>query len=280
MKGQKPGRYNVKIGEALSYVFERPCSTVEPSTQMHLALLLLGFHEVDALPIEIGSNTHSTKYAVSSHSCLSKLLETDTKEYSNLLAQPCKKICSELASVSANSQMETLLKTFDSTGFGFACIENGSELRGLVSLRDLLLLYQKSRFKTDLLVKDVASSPLYTLSSDASLKETLRMMFKHKFRRIFISENRRVVSDREIIKHLFSPSRMIESSEDYSALFETKLGLVKSVLPRSVSSEMAVNLASLELYSSLGGCLTCNDGVVTPWDIVMKPWIQGRLNIS
>lgn len=270
----------MKISDALSYVFERPCSTVEPNTQMHLALLLLGFHEVDALPIEIGSNTHSTKYVVSSHSCLSKLLEVDTRECSRLLSQPCKKVCSELARVPANSQMETLLKTFYSTGFGFACIEKESELRGLVSLRDLLLLYQKSMFKTDLSVKDVASSPIYSLSKEASLREALDGMFKHQFRRILISEERRIVSDREIIKHLFSPSRISEFSEDAFTMFDTKLAHVKSTPPRSVDPDTPVNLASLELYSSMGGCLICNEGIITPWDIVMKPWIQGRLSMT
>ncbi|MDG6999872.1 MAG: CBS domain-containing protein [Nitrososphaerota archaeon] len=270
----------MKISKALSHVFERPCSTVETNTQMNVALLLLGFHEVDALPIEIGSNTFSRKYVVSSHACLSKLLEADTSEYPKLLVQPCEKASVELASVSASGEIDTLLRTFTSTGFGFACIESGSELRGLVSLRDLLLLYQKSTFKTDLSVKDVASFPILALSKETSLRETLERMFRKKVRRILVSENGKVVSDREIIKHLFSASRLAETSKDSSALIDTKLGHVKGVQPISVGSNIPVTSAALELYSSLGGCLTCDDGIITPWDIVMKPWAKGELDIS
>lgn len=269
----------MKISETLSFVFERPCSTLESNTQTRLALLLLGFHEVDALPIEIGSRS-SKKYVVSSYSCLSKLLETNTKEYSGFLDRSCENVSIELATVSATDRIEALLNTFASTGFGFACVEKESEVRGLVSLRDLLSLYQRSIFTTDLSVKDVASFPIHRLSDKVSMKETLEDMFELKIRRIFVSENDRVISDREIIKYLFSPSRMSEISKDTSALLDARLGLVKSTKPRMVSSSMKLNEAALELYSNPGGCLISEEGVITPWDIIMKPWILGKLVIS
>ncbi len=53
----------IKIREALPNIFERPHTVVEPSTKTQVAMCLLAFHEVDALPA--GLTTGKRKYVIS-----------------------------------------------------------------------------------------------------------------------------------------------------------------------------------------------------------------------
>ena len=59
---------------------------------MMIVLSLLRFHEIDALPIGFNSRKKK-KLAVFGYSCLSKLLDTEPKNYGKFLETPCEKLC-------------------------------------------------------------------------------------------------------------------------------------------------------------------------------------------
>ncbi len=269
-----------KIRQSLPYIFDRPCPSLEPSTETSLALLLLSFHETDALPIGFRRDAPSKKLVVSGYSCLSKLLETDPQDYARFLYQPCKEVSVKLPTVFAGKDIETLLEIFRVERFGIACVEEKSEIGRLVSLRDLLALYEKSIFRTDLAVGEVASSPVFSLPGDTSLKQALKDMFKREIRRVFVSETQRVVSDREILDYVFSASRLGHINKNPTTLLDAKLSDVKSTKPESVSATASINRAAVELCAIGGGCLICDKGVVTPWNMIIKPWSEKKLTIS
>src|SRR5579864_1208075 len=98
---------------------------------MLLAVSLLRFHEIDALPI--GFNPSQRKrLAVFGYSCLSLLLETLPRNYGKFLELPAKKAALELATIGIDKGVESLIEIFKRTKFGFAWVES-EKLAGFAS---------------------------------------------------------------------------------------------------------------------------------------------------
>jgi CBS domain-containing protein len=174
--------------------------------------------------------------------------------------------------------IEDLIATFYERRFGFAYVKKGSGIQpsGFADLRDVVGLYDKSMIKTDLLVGDVASYPLIRMPGDSSMKEALDMMLRKNVRRMVVSGTNGVISDREIIDHIVTAYRPGENS---SNLLDAKLRDLKSVIPSSVELGLPLGRAAHIVYEDCG-CLLCGDGIVTPWDLVVKPWLQDKLSTN
>ena len=126
----------MKVGDALPNIFMRTTPVLEQGTQMLLAVSLLRFHQIDALPIGFKPK-QKKKFAVFGFSCLSKLLETPPGLYGKFLELPCESASLELSSTDVNDSIEDLLRVFEMTKFGFAWVES-EKLGGFASLRDVL----------------------------------------------------------------------------------------------------------------------------------------------
>ena len=255
---------------------------LEPSTKTHFALSLLGFHEIDAMTVWFGKNTDWTRrFVVYGYSSILALLRTDPKDYGKLMEEPCEAISVEPATISAEKDLESLLDLFFKRRFGFAYVEKTSagELGGFANLRDLMVLYKKSIFKTDLLVGDVASYPVVSMPADSSVRSALDKMVRNNFRRVLVTDTSDVISDREIISYISSIYRLGEISRNPSALLDANLKDLKSARPRKVDVHLRVDEAAGMIYEN-GGSLLCGEGIVTPWDLVIKPWSQKKLIIN
>ena len=267
----------MQIGEALPQVFRRTYPVLEPATQMLLAVSLLRFHQIDALPIGFGRR-EKKKHAVFGYSCLSKLLETQPQDYGNFLRLPCEKASLELSTVDDEDSIESLLRVFSKTKFGFAWVES-ERLGGFASLRDLLELYGQGMIDTDMKAGDVAS-PIFSLPKDTGLRSVIKEMFDHRFRRIFVSGEKGLVTDRRIISFIFSTSRLKESSKKPESLLSATLGDVEKMEPVPVRAALSLPKAALSMKDASEDCLVCEKGVITPWDLLMKPLAQKRLIIK
>lgn len=266
----------MKVSEALPQVFKRTYPVLEANSQLVLGVSLLRFHQIDALPIGF-ERAQKKKYAVFGFSCLSKLLETAPKDYGKFLELSSESVALELSTVRADSDIKELLEVIKKTRFGFAWVEGKFETGGFASLRDLLELYEMGQFDTDMKVGEVAS-PIVSLEKDASLKTALEQMFAHRFRRIFVGE--KVISDRRIIGYIFSPSRLNQVMGKPETLLDSKLGDLEGLIPIKVSQKSGIKTASKTMRGEVEECLICEKGVATPWDMIMKPWIAGKLRIA
>ena len=267
----------MKIGEALPQIFHRTYPVLEPQTQMLLAVSLLRFHQIDALPIGFRPQ-QKKRLAVFGYSCLSKLLETDPNDYGKFLELPCKKAALELSTVEIDDSIEDLLRVFEKTKFGFAWVES-ERMGGFASLRDLLQLYEKGLISTEMTAGEVAS-PIFSLPADTDLKRVIEEMFSHRYRRIFISGEKSLVTDRRIISYLFSTSRIGGTSKQPRSLLDAKLDDLEKMNPVEVKGKNKIKSAALSMKEASEDCLVCEKGVITPWDLVMKPLIKGKLKIS
>ncbi len=271
----------MNIGEAIPEVYSRTYATLQPDTPLLVALSLLRFQKVDAIPIVL-NGTSSVKIAVSGQSSLSEVFENSPSNFAELLEKPCKSFSIKLATIAAEDDVEKLLRIINRTGFGFACVEEkvGQEICGLVSLRDLLALYNKSIFSSELLVGDIASFPIFSLPEDTTLKNALGEMLRQGIRRVFISGTEKVVSDRSVINHIFSASKLNQTSNEPYDLLETEIGKIECSTPNKITSKANVKRGAELMVQNTDGCLVCERGVVTPWDLVIKPWKLGKLTIS
>lgn len=267
----------MKIGEALPHIFNRTYPVLEPGTQMLLAVSLLRFHQIDALPIGFKPG-QKKKFAVFGFSCLSRLQETPPKEYARFLEQPCETASLQLSTVDVDDTIVSLLEVFEKTKFGFSWVES-ARIGGFASLRDLLELYQNGVLDTTMTVEQVAS-PIFSLPSKTQLKSVLQEMFNHRFRRMFIKGENTLVTDRRIIGYVFSSSRLSDTSVHPERLLDASLGDLEKVEPIPINGKTSIKKAALAMKDAVEECLICDKGVVTPWDLVMKPKMNGRLMIK
>jgi len=250
---------------------------VQPTTELLLAVSLLRFHQIDAVPIEF-KPSQKKHLAVFGYSCLSKLLKTRPKNYQNFLQQPATRAALEISTIDVNAKIFQLLQLFQKTKFGFAWVES-KKIGAFASLQDLLSLYEEGTFETDATLANV-SSPIFSLSKQTNIRSVIDEMFKRRIRRIFVSGTSSLVTDRMIISHLFSPSRLGLASENPEEFLKVSLGDIEPVEPPKIRGSATAKKGASMMQDRKGECLVCEEGVITPWDLIMKPLTRGALKIT
>ena len=278
----------MKLKEALPEIFRRPVPVVAEGTAILVAGTLLDTPRRDVLPV-VGSSDMSLKFvskdlggrylmAFAGHAILSRLLERKPRDHYKFLFEPIENVALSVQAIPADEEITTLFRAFARTRFGWAVIEDSGTC-ALVTLADLIPLYDRKILNSDLRVKDVASK-VFALPRDTKLSRALQEMIRHGVRRVFLSGSNRSVSDREILTFIFSPVRLAVVRNSPPEMLEATLEDVESVEPIVVDSNITLGEAS-ELFKPVSGawCLACSEGIVTPWDLIVKPWKIGHLII-
>ena len=277
----------MKLSEALPSLFRRPFSLLETGTRVILAGTLLDTPRRDVLKVTAFDETNSRfsakkdKFLIfSGYTLLARLLEIDQEKYYNLLYDSCERASIFTQPIASNAELATILEEFSRTKFGWSLVEEGGKY-DVVSLTDFISFYQSGIIETDLTVQDVASPDIVSLSSDTYIRRALQVMMKHRIRRIFLSDYKnRFVSDREILNYIFSPERLNVVRDDPTKMFAATLEDVGPVEAIEVEGRPTIKKVSRHYKPESGAwCLVCAGGVVTPWDMVVKPWNMGRLVI-
>lgn len=268
----------LRIRDALPRLFHKAYPVIDPKTEMLPAMSLLRFHEIDALPLgfQAGGQRHHQR-ALLGFSSLARLILLKPKEFAGFLKTPCSSASEPLASVDAGRDLSRLLDTFAKTRFGFASVGEGENVGALAGLMDVLGLYESKAISADLSVDAVGTKVVSTPGS-TSLRAALGTMFGKRHRRIFISGTNEFVSDRAIIDHVFSPQTLSSAGRNEGDIFGVPLSSVASMRARQVESDLPLaEAARLLRAQGAGQCLVFDGSVTTPWDVVMKPWIGGKL---
>ena len=267
----------MRIVEAFPLVFERAYPAIDPKTPMMAALPLLRFHEIDALPLSFDSGRkHGGIFGAS---CLARIVTLKPKGFSAFLQQPCEEVSGPITTVQAKAALSHLLDIFLETRFGFARVVESKGVGALLSLDDAIGLYDEGVIGSALRAKDVASKA-FSLPRNSTLRGTLEAMFARRIRRVFLTGTDDFLWDRGIIEYLFSPAVLAKVSQDpsYDPL-ETTISDLATIRARRGLPEMTLGEAAGALRVQRGQCLTFGGKVVTPWDLVMKPWKAKKLKI-
>ncbi|MDG6994570.1 MAG: hypothetical protein JRN52_01495 [Nitrososphaerota archaeon] len=276
----------MKIDESFPEIFRRPVPAVMEGTLILVGGTLLDTPRRDVMPIVRSSDMTFLRMskdtrcvmAFGGHAILSGLLECEPRNHYKFLFEPIENIAIPVRPIPTEEDISTLLDEFARTRFGWEIVE-AHGLHSIVTLADVIPLYRRGVLDTSLRVKDVASK-VFELPKNTKLSKVLLEMMTRSMRRIFISGTNKFVSDREILAHIFSPTRLAVVKRSPKELLESTLGDVDSVEPILVRGDATLQEVS-ELFkpASGGWCLICEEGVVTPWDLVMKPWKMESLEI-
>ena len=276
------GHIGMKIGSALPRLLERRFPTVRPSYPLLTVLYLLRIQDIAAVPIvEDGTS----RRAVFGFSILPKLIDLTPKTFEDYLEGPCEQASDELDYFSMDDDVEKLLEAFNRSKLGVSLVNGkvkGEHRTSLVGLVDLLRLYKTKQFASDMIVDEVGS-PIVALPGRSPVREAVQTMFKLRQRRIFISGERKYISDRSIIESVLSPASLVRSpGEREVPALDARIDALKKTAPMEVDEGASMQSAAIRLRSEWGPCLTIHgkDVIVTPWDVIMKPWEAGRLTIN
>jgi len=267
----------MKIGEALPQVFDRSVPVLDPDSEVLLAVSQLLFHKVDALPIGFRPRQRK-RQAVFGYSCLDELLRTDPDDYGKFLYSPCVKTAKELARIKADDNIESFLHVFKKSGFGYSWVESRTA-SGFASVLDSLELYTKGFIDSDMTVGETAS-PIFSLPAKTKIKDALQEMFDREFRRVFVEGKNRLLTDRRIIGKVFSTERLPLASKDPKSFLDLKLDDIEAAEPIYLKETAQIKEAAVSIRKVNEETLVCEKGVVTPWDLVIKPLETGKLQIK
>ncbi len=254
--------------------------TVKAGYPLLTILYLLRMDDVDAVPILPLAKKGSR--AVFGFSSLPLFMKLSPRRFAEVLRGPCEAASDELPVVSARAELDSLFEAFRSRRLGFAVVHDGTlaSRPGLVGLWDVLRLYGTGALRTDMRAEDVGTKILTTPGA-ITIRDALRTMFRNRHRRVFLPGGRSYISDRSVMNYLFSPTVLEEIGREggRDALATPITRLVASA-PIAVSQRMPARSAALNLRKDRGGCLVAGGRVVTPWDVVMKPWLSGKLTVA
>ncbi|MDA4123343.1 MAG: CBS domain-containing protein [Thaumarchaeota archaeon] len=271
----------MKIEQAFPHILEKQVPVVKSNYPLLTVLYLLRMQDVDAVPIVPVTNKGAR--AVFGFSSLPHFMNLGPEGFAELLRGPCEAASDELNLLSVEDELGSLLDAFKSRTLGLALVhEGGRKMKaGLLSLTDVLALYGTGVIHAGMTVGDVGS-PILSLPSTTTIREALQAMFRHRHRRVFLTGVEAYVSDRSIMSSLFSPTILEQlGSEKSKDILSTPIAKVEKVTPVAVGPKTSLSKAAYMLRRDRGGCLiTSEKKVVTPWDVVMKPWLTDRLTIA
>ena len=258
-------------------MFEKAYPAVDPTTPMLSVLPLLRFHEIDVLPLSFDAGRRQK--GVSGFSCLARLMKVRPEEVASLLKQPCEVVSEPLAIIRADSSLSSLLNMFQRRRYGFARVVESKGAGALLTLPDVLGLYQDGTLRSSLRLDDVGSNA-FSMPSKSTIREVLGEMFDRRIRRVFVSRTRGFIWDRSIIEHLSSPAVLARMTHrGFGDLLEMPVSGIGTITAKEARGRMQLREAAALLKAEPGQCLVFNGKVVTPWDLVMTPWKKGELKV-
>jgi hypothetical protein len=184
----------------------------------------------------------------------------------------------ELTRIKPDDDIESFLFNFKKSGIGYTWIES-KKAWGFASLIDSPDLYSKGMIDANMTVGQ-AASPIFPLPGETKIDVALQEMFDRKLGRVFVEGKDRLLTDRRIIGKLFSPDRLALASKDPKSFLDLKLADIRAAKPMYVKDAARIKVAALSMKKVKEETLVCEKGVVTPWDLVVKPLETGKLDIK
>jgi CBS domain-containing protein len=283
-------RYGPRLGDAFPQIFSRSSPAVEKDSPTIYAASMIRFHPVDAAILLMDDGLQPFRVGrkgmfLGGYAILGNLMKQDPENYYRFLFEPCKKSAVPVEELNIKRSLKDLLDLFAESRFGFTIVTD-PPLYAMLSLSDVLQLYQSGAIDSGLVAKDVAQKPVFT-SGATTIRDALSVMFRRRIRRLFIEESilgrgrgSAFVSDREVISFIFSPRSLEESRESPESMLDAKMGEVGPIDAEQVDDDSPLSEVAKYLTRSQGNCVVCTKGLISPWDVVMKPYLGGRLSLG
>ncbi len=175
-----------------------------------------------------------------------------------------------------------IFKSIIAKRFGDVLIIANSHPVTLITLKEILAALTRRFDRLDLDTRTIAS-PLKLIQEDTRMEDLLDFMLRNRIRRAVIKENGHYFSctERELLRYFFSMQGLEVLRESPEVLLSKPVGeMVKEQgekLP-VVSGDLDVADAWKAAQSTKGlAVIVDEEKIATPWDLVVKPYLEGKL---
>ena len=218
---------------------------------------------------------------VSAFSVISKMAQLPPSRLGAFLDSPATETALSIGSIDEGQDLVSLFHVFETTTLGFAEVHRDNRsTEVLMSVKNVLRLYDSNILSSDLVLNDVASSPVFSISRGTKLEKILREMLNRKFRRVQIADTRVIVSDREILSYLFQKDRLKKAEKSPERLLAGTLEEIQTRETPWFEGKVRLKDAAKMLSTKEHDSILTERGLITPWDLTMKPWRLGELRIA
>jgi CBS domain-containing protein len=189
----------------------------------------------------------------------------------------------QIPSLSYRERFDSIMEKIASNKFGDVVLTNDSgQLVGVLSLNRIISSLALKKKRVNMKVRDVASR-LELAAEEQPLLDALRYMMRSRVRRTVIRRKGKFygLTEREVLQAFFSLEGLQSLNEDPQKFLKSRLGQLvggrAKQLPR-VSGDIHVHQAWKYVKGDPSACVIVDhDRIATPWDLVMKPYFEGKL---
>lgn len=167
----------------------------------------------------------------------------------------------------ADSPLKDALSIFSETKFAFMPVAVDDKVVASLSIRDLLVVADKTRKAIQL------ASPLTAVEEEMSVGEALRFMVDKGVRNLVAMrpDGPYFINDRRVLEFLLShESRQLVQERGFSALDSVPLSHIGFCKGKVMNPEESTSVAAGMLSDVGTPCVFIGYKILTPWDLVMK----------
>jgi len=287
-KGEVSPTLEARLSELLPDLLSVSRPIMTPEVPVIVAASVLAGHDAPILPItRAGGAPRGVEKqgmrlfrAIGGQQAIRLVVKTRPEDRYKVLWGPCTTTSMWLGAVEYDDTLENVLRIFELTGFGDARVNARAPPHGLVTLEEVVSLYREGRLSCGMGVNEVASRVI-SIDPETPLIEAMTTMCDRRVRRLFLKGKRgEFISDRGVLALLFSPKALSTARDAPELWTDFKVADVRPATAAEVSPDSTVE----EVGRLVGEgrnvfLLSTGLSLVSRWDMVMKPWKAGRLQL-
>ena len=275
----------MNVSELLEGSTVRPPVAVSMEDNVLLLGNMLSSWDISSVVVTDGSEVIGAVYG---YQLVAHLMNLPSAEILDRLRQPIGQVIeglgvSQITYVSHGDDFHSVLKKIAGNRYGDVTITNdGGASIAVLSLSQIVPCLVLRNMTAPMKARDVASR-LKVTTEEQPLSDALRYMMLNRIRRNVIKRDGEFygITEREIIRAFFSYEGLQSLSQDADSFLSSTLGQMVGVKMKrlsGVNGEISVNEAWEHLEADPSACLIVDDDcIATPWDLVMKPFLEGKL---
>jgi len=266
-------RSQLLVSDIIKVIPNRVC-TVKWDDPVIIAALYLTAIDVETLLVLNGKKrVHGI---IAAYNIINLIYSHPENIWKTLYKTSCYDVDCMVLKTSPEEHLDSLLSSMATTFLDYAVVEEASGHRviGPIDVARLLLEHNVLNHIKGLRIKDIGSTPIVSLGEESSIKQLIGAMLRHKVRSVFIKEQRKVITDRDLIKYLLTSPVVDEFREDPNGVLFKPVKDVQNYMrkpaelePETSLSEALKHLLSNEAYTIITTDECC---IVTPWDIILS----------
>ncbi|HSD04972.1 MAG TPA: CBS domain-containing protein [Nitrosopumilaceae archaeon] len=173
-------------------------------------------------------------------------------------------INNNLITVTKQTRLDELLKTWLQTKRAFAIIPNQYHGYSAISARKLLEI--GALCKTNMKISNIPKKKIITFSKDHTIREVIIAMFENKTRKLILENTLSFISDRIITEKIIKEPKHLQNINTF---LDMNVNVCKLENVKTVSNDLEIPEACKIMHDMLHPYLMTGDQVVSPWDIVL-----------